>query len=181
MMATSLGVALLAYQLGGAPPLARPVRSTPVRLGFEVEDINEQAVGEMGVFGWPGLEKQTSEFSQSAASDELLMVYIKEGGATLSDEEETKTVSAGQMVMVSDGSVKWSGVTEGGLTLISTTTPLADVDESGAKSAAAVSPEDDPVKDLTLKDAGLLLGAGIAAGLLAAFGANTFFAPVPPG
>ena len=178
-MATSLAVALLAYQLGGAP-LARPGRSTPPRLGFEVEDVSEQAVGEMGVFGWPGLEKRTSEFSQSAASDELLMVYIKEGSATLSDEEETKAVSAGQMVMVSDGAVKWSGVTEGGVTLISTTTPLADVDESGTTSAggvAAIGADDDPVKDLTLKDAALLLGAGLVAGGLAAFGANTFFSP----
>ena len=37
-------------------------------------------------------------------------------------------------------------------------------------STAPVTAEDDPVQDLTLKDAALLLGAGLAAGALASFG-----------
>ena len=36
---------------------------------FQVEDIDDDAVAELGVFSWPGLEKRTSEFTQSATAE----------------------------------------------------------------------------------------------------------------
>ena len=70
----------------------------------QVEDVDERAVGEMGVFSWPGLEKRQEDFSKAASSDEMMMVYVKEGMATLSDADETKTVKSGQMVELSERS-----------------------------------------------------------------------------
>ena len=52
----------------------------------------------MGVFSWPGLEKRKEDFKQSASSEEMTMVYVKEGTATISDAEESKAVKSGQMV-----------------------------------------------------------------------------------
>ena len=100
------------------------------------------------------------------------MVYVKEGSAKLSDAAESSSVSAGQMVMISDGEVSWSEIGEGGLTLISTSAELSDVVDESAGSRVAAA--DEPVKDLTLKEAGVLLAGGLLCGALAAFGANTF-------
>jgi len=154
---------------------ARSCSRAVLRCGFEVETVDEKGVGEMGVMGWPGLEKRTNEFSKSATADELLMVYVKEGSARLTEGEESSEVMAGQMVMISDGEVKWSDVTE--LTLISTTAPLADVTDDDDEPSAAVvtiTADDDPVKDLTFKEAGLLLGGGIVAGGLLSVGVKLF-------
>ena len=161
------------------PQLPPPSSRVRLQMGFEIEDVTEKAVGEMGVFGWPGLAKQSSDFSQSVAADELMMVYVKEGKGIISDGEESQPVVAGQMVMISDGSVQWSGI-EPELVLISTTTALADVDEFSNNKLVApkkVPIEDDPVDDLNLKDAALLLGAGLAAGAIASFGFKTFNTP----
>ena len=133
-------------------------------MGFEIEDVEQKALEEMGVFGWPGLEKRAEDFSQSAADDELLMVYVKDGSATLTDSEESLPVKAGQMVMVSAGDVRWSGIASGGVTLLSTSTSLVDVDEfsvdqgsmvDASKVVDAIKAEDEEVKDLDLKEAGL--------------------------
>ena len=83
------------------------------------------------------------------------------------------------MVMVSDGEVKWSDLSEGGLTLIQSTAELKDVedDEDEVEEKTDVAPktaEDDPVEDLSIKDAAILLAAGLGAGAVAAFGFNTF-------
>lgn len=176
------GAAAAAYRLMGGRPAAPTMgRAGAVRLGFEVEDVEEKAVGEMGVMSWPGLEKRTSDFSQSAAADQLLMVYVKEGAATLADDEETKPVSAGQMVMVTGGEVRWSEVSEGGVTLLSTTTPLSDVEEF-TEDALELNPikaaaEEEEDKDLSLQEAAILLGAGLAAGYLFSFGYKIFGVP----
>jgi len=164
----------LALRMCTTSLLPHRARAPPPRLGFEVEDVSEKAVGEMGVMGWPGLEKRQEDFSQRANPDELLMVYVKAGGATLSDGEERATVSAGQMVMVSNGEVQWTDLEDGGLTLISTTTTLSDVVESEDAATETTLEKDDPVQDMTPKDAALLLAAGLAAGSLASFGFNTF-------
>lgn len=140
----------------------------------------------MGVFTWPGLEKRAEDFTQTAAADELVMCYVKEGSATLTDAEESQAVSAGQMVMVSDGDVRWSAI-EGSVTLISMTTPVSLADDvatvnrfaggfpglgGGAKPEGEAEPE--PVKDLDLNEAGVLLAAGLAAGAIGAFGLKVF-------
>ena len=101
-MLASATVRVLLLLLGHASALTLPgpstirpksLRCSGAHLGFDVEDVEEKAVGEMGVMGWPGLEKRTSDFSQSATADELLMVYVKEGTATLADDDETRQVS----------------------------------------------------------------------------------------
>ena len=58
------------------------------------------------------------------------MVYVKDGSGSIIDatSDETTQVCAGQMVMISDGQVGWSGISEGGVTLLTTVTPLDDVD-----------------------------------------------------
>ena len=173
---TTLVVAARSFGLGVAHRTVH--RHGAPRMGFEVyEDLTPKAVEEMGVFGWPDLAKKAADFSQKAEADELLMVYVKDGSAKVSDGEDEKTVTAGQMVIVNDGSVQWSNI-EKELILISTTTPAADVDEFSDDTLVAapkrVSPEDDPVEDLTLKEAALLLGGGLVAGLIASFGFQTF-------
>ena len=55
-------------------------RTRIATMGFEVEDIDDQAVAELGVFSWPGLEKRTST-TQSAGAEELLMVFVQSGTA----------------------------------------------------------------------------------------------------
>lgn len=126
------GLALLvgaASALSMQPPMAavRPLLSTrraaTVRCGFEVEDMEKKALDELGVMNWPNLEKRTADFSKSAAGDELLMLYVKDGSATLTEGDETATASAGQIVMVSSGEVRWSGLGEG-VTLLSVVTAL---------------------------------------------------------
>ena len=129
------GLACFAMLLGYASAFgvtSRPVRpllssacgrpGIAIRCGFEVESLDEKALGELGVMNWPNLEKRTNEFSKSATADELLMVYVKAGSATLTDSAESATVSEGQIVMVSDGEVRWSEVAEGGVTLLSVVT-----------------------------------------------------------
>lgn len=171
--ALSFGVGLSTRHTG-SPSLSR---ARAVRLGFEVEDVDDDAVAELGVFSWPGLEKRTSEFTQSATAEELLMVFVQSGSATLTDAEETVDVKEGQMVMVSDGEVKWSGLPEGGLTLISSTAEMKDAqyDEDEAEELeAAIKAADEPVEDLSIKEAAILLGAGLLAGGLASFGLKIF-------
>lgn len=169
-------------------------------MGFEVETIDQKAIDELGVFSWPGLEKQAETFTKNAGADELLMVYVKEGSANIADlttgtvtggnfaeGTETGSVKAGQMVMISDGEVQWTDLSEGGLTLIFSTTELKNIEEDeeisrggfslfgglgggGGDSAPKVAAEEEEIKDITLEEAGFLLGAGLVAGGLFAFG-----------
>ena len=66
----------------------------------------------------------------------------------------------------------------GGLTLIQSTAELKDVeddeDEVEKTDVAPKTAEDDPVEDLSIKDAAILLAAGLGAGAVIAFGFNTF-------
>jgi hypothetical protein len=176
--------------IGALRPVRRSIRSIrtsgPVRCGFEVEEVDQKTVDEMGVFSWPGLEKRQEAFTQTASAEELLMCYVKEGSAVLTDAAETSPVAAGQLVMVNDGDVRWSDIGEGGLTLLSITTEYGDVVEddvallddplglSTARGASNQVAEDDVVEDLSLKEAGVLLAAGLVAGGLLSFGLKTF-------
>ena len=90
-----------------APPTPRLVRATAPRCGFEVETLTSNDVLEMNIMNWPGLEKRTSEFSQSATDDEIKMVYVKDGEAVVSDAEETQSVSAGNLIMIQGGQTTW--------------------------------------------------------------------------
>ena len=173
--------ALCAYHLP-LRPLQVGSRATAARLGFEIESLDQKAVEEMEIFGWPGLEKKLEDFTMSAAAQEIKMVYVKEGSATLTDAEETAKIEAGQMVMVSDGDVRWTGVEP--LTLLSQTVEVKDVEEFSTddlrlNAPPTIKPEDEPVKDLTLKEAGLLLVGGLLAGKLASFGFAELTAPLP--
>ena len=94
-------------------------------------------------------------------------------------------------MMISDGEVRWSPTSEGGVTLLSTTTTNRVVDEARlevenaglwakiSNSLGAGAPDDDAVEpddvsDLSLNEAVVLLGAGLAAGTLASFGVKLF-------
>lgn len=172
----ALGLAVVpAPRLAAGRPLRPSVRRASVRCGFDVEDVSEKAVEELGVFNWPGLEKRLMPFTQSAAADEIMMVYVKEGSGTVAMEgEEDAPVTSGQMLMISDGEAAWSAISEGGLTLLSMTAPLADVaDDEPAFDPLNVAPapaEPEPIQDLTPAEAVKILGFGLAAGAVAAIG-----------
>jgi hypothetical protein len=149
-------------------------------MGFEVDDVDERAVGEMGVFSWPGLQKETADFELRAAADQLLYAYVKDGEATVADEEDKRRVTAGQLVLVDAEGSRWSALGDDGVTLISTSAPLAGVDEAadaapadplnlGAFMPPALSTEE-PLQPLTLGESARLLAAGLVAGGLLVFG-----------
>ena len=86
---------------------------------------------ELAVFNWPGLDQKAELFTQTALAGELLMVYVKNGAAQLSAaDEDDRAVSEGELVMISDGEVRWSPTSDGGVTLLSTTTTNRVVDEA---------------------------------------------------
>mmetsp|Transcript_39604 Transcript_39604/g.96144 ORF Transcript_39604/g.96144 Transcript_39604/m.96144 type:complete len:175 (-) Transcript_39604:152-676(-) len=143
------------------PPLRRARAAVP-RCGFEVERLSQDDVLEMNVMNWPGLERRTSAFSQSAGEDEVKMVYVKEGEAVVSDADERQTVGPGNLVMIQGGETKWE-VAEGSLTLISLT---AAADEVTGEKASPVS--EPPPDDLSLKEVALLLGRGLIFGAILA-------------
>ena len=178
------GIVLLTL-CGGVAAFNLPLRTVTraasvtlpsVQMGFEVESVTEQAVGEMGVAAWPGLEKRAAPFSQSAGSDEMMMIYVREGSATVKDADAESTVNAGQMVMLSDGNLEWSAIGEGGVTLLTTTAPLTDVVNDGMelKVLPNTQVEEEEVKDISIKEAGILFVAGVAAAQLGAFGFSLF-------
>ena len=152
-----------------SPQLVRTLpaaaRASTPRAGFEVETLDDEAVKDMNIFNWPGLEKRTNDFEQDAAADEMKMVYIKDGSATISDGEETQEANAGQIVMISDGTTRWSLKGDESVTLISMTTALDDVTGDGAGSAPAA----DDLEPLTPKDYAFVLGAGLLVGGIFAF------------
>ena len=79
--------------------------------------------------------------------------------------------------MLSDGLMQWSGISEGGVVLLSTTTSVEDVEEgSSSESVSAVQvPAED--QDLTLVESFGLLAAGLLAGGLFATGLKLFLTP----
>ena len=118
------------------------------------------------------------------------MVYVKAGNGVVTDaaNDETADVSAGSMVMISDGDVQWSSISEDGLTLLSMVTPLDEVTpakEDNFKlqrvptAEGADKAEDD---DLSIGElAGLLVG-GVLSGLALQLGVQLLQTPdvVPP-
>ena len=133
-----------------------------VRCGFEVESVSEKELEGLDVFNWPGIEKRTEEFSQTAAPDMLKMIYVKEGSGVLTEGAETAAVSAGQMVMISDGTVKWTSLADGGVILLSIETPVDDDDDDVSGPAGA------EVEPFTLEEGVRLLGAGLLSGAIIA-------------
>ena len=174
----------------GLPPLVH--RRAQIVAAFDVERLDGKAVEELAVFNWPGLDQKAEPFTQTALAGELLMVYVKNGAAQLSAaDEDDRAVSEGELVMISDGEVRWSPTSDGGVTLLSTTTTNRVVDEARlevenaglwakiSNSLGAGAPDDDAVEpddvsDLSLNEAVVLLGAGLAAGTLASFGLKLF-------
>ncbi|KAL3927912.1 MAG: hypothetical protein SGPRY_002613 [Prymnesium sp.] len=144
-------------------PLRRAARCEGVVCGFEVESLSDNDVLEMNVMNWPGLEKRTSSFSQSAGEDEVKMVYVKEGKAVVSDAEETKSVGPGNLIMIQGGETTWD-VSDGALTLISLVTATDEVTGEGVEATVEAPPE-----DLSLKEGALLLGGGLLFGGFLAF------------
>ena len=162
-----------------------------MRAAFDVERLDGKAVEELAVFNWPGLDQKAEPFTQTALAGELLMVYVKNGAAQLSAaDEDDRAVSEGELVMISDGEVRWSPTSDGGVTLLSTTTTNRVVDEARLEVENAglwakisnslgagvrtTTVEPDDVSDLSLNEAVVLLGAGLAAGTLASFGLKLF-------
>lgn len=167
--------AATALQLGHYAVLrpVRPSRAGLPTLGFEVDTLKADDVEQMGILNWPSLEKRTEEFEQSASEEEVMMVYCREGSAKLSmDGEADQTVTAGQLVMLNDGAVRWSELAEGGVTLLSTRTT---VDDDGVEdTAASAAPESE---DLSVKEAFVLLAGGLLFGVLLSTGVKLLNAP----
>jgi len=157
--------------------------------------MEKKALDELGVMNWPNLEKRTADFSKSAAGDELLMLYVKDGSATLTEGDETATASAGQIVMVSSGEVRWSGLGEG-VTLLSVVTALepdgeviddglddeanalkANIAKSLTGSTRGLSSSGVADEDVSPVEYAGLLAAGLLAGGLLSFGLKTFQTP----
>ena len=89
--------AAVALQLGhnAAPrPLIRPSRSPLITCGFEIDTLKYDDIEKMGIMNWPSLEKRTEEFEQTASDDEVMMIFCREGSATLSMDGEPDQASA---------------------------------------------------------------------------------------
>ena len=158
------------------PPL-RPggaARCAPSRCGFSVQTLEQKQVDELDVFNWPGLEKRTADFERRAGADELSMVYVKEGAALVSDADgDEAAVAAGTLVTISDGAVAWSGISEGGLVLlVSPTMSSSDGEAGGGGAVAAAEADAHASLGEQLKEAGVMLGAGLLFGGLLAVVAN---------
>ena len=63
-------------ETGLPAPRRQRRRHGAVRCGFEVETLEKTALDELGVMNWPNVAKRAEEFTNSAESDELLMVYV---------------------------------------------------------------------------------------------------------
>ena len=178
LLAISLVVAAEGFQIGhGMRSRAPALRVTaPVRCGFEVETVNEKTQEDLQVMNWPGLEKRTAPFEQSAATGELKMVFIKEGSATVAAEGETPVqVSKGQMVMISDGTTAWSDVSESGLILLSSVVDNAEEEVEYKVAPSADTPaKTEPEGDMSIKEGAIVLGAGLLSGGLISFGLKLF-------
>lgn len=163
-----------------ARPLLRRC-ATPL-LGLEVDDVDAKAVEELGVMNWPGLEKRAEDFCKVASGDELVMVYVKQGSAVVTDPstDESKEVRTGQMVMISDGEARWTSISDGGLTLLSAVTALESLEEDESSKELGLlglPTEGDSDEDLSLPELAGLLAAGLLAGGLLSFGLKTFNTP----
>jgi hypothetical protein len=169
----------------------RIVRHADARCGFEIDNVDQKAIEELGVFNWPGLERRVQDFDDRAVDGKLKMVYVKQGSATLADSADKATVSAGQMVLIDDQSeVSWTGISEGGLVLLSCETVLDD-DASGSTSKPSAQPAGQkdlagkPLGDAMQEEMGELslgglviqLGLGLLSGSILAVGLKLFLTP----
>jgi hypothetical protein len=79
---------------------------------------------------------------------------------------------------VNDGAVRWTDISEGGVTLLSTVTPILDADKAAEVAAKG---EESPPEDLSLKEAAILLGVGLLfGGLLSVRLPRDLPSPPPP-
>jgi hypothetical protein len=146
----------------GRPAAAARSALCGVRCGFAVETVDDKARDEMGIMGWPGVEKRSSDFEQAAAADELLYVYVKDGSGRVSDGEDTADVVAGQLVLLQDGQLRWTDVED--VTLLSLTMP-ADTQPSDELVAPEAAAEEED-KDLSPLELAGVLAAGLLSGFL---------------
>ena len=93
-------------------------RAPAPRLDFDVQPLTDKEVDELDILNWPGLEKRTQDFFQEVPDETLKMVYVKEGAAVVGDEDESKEVEAGQLVSLSNGTLQWTRIAEGGVVLL---------------------------------------------------------------
>lgn len=171
--------------------MPRAARHADACCGFEVDSVDQKAIDELDVFNWPGLEKRVQDFDDRAVNGKLKMVYVKQGSATLQDDADKATVSAGQMVLIDDQSdVSWTGISEGGLVLLSCETVLDD-DAGGSTSSPAGraagqkdlagKPLGDAMQEemgeLSLGGLAIQLGLGLLSGSILAVGLKLFLTP----
>ena len=79
---------------------------------------------------------------------------------------------------MNDGAVRWTDISEGGVTLLSTVTPILDADKAAEVAAKG---EESPPEDLSLKEAAILLGVGLLfGGLLSVRLPRDLPSPPPP-
>jgi hypothetical protein len=170
-------------------------------MGFDIMNVSEDAKVGLGILNFPGIEKRTSEFTKNASAEEMLMVFVQSGTAKLTEgmtidgevkwSEDSAIVKEGQMVTI-DGEVKWSELSEGGLTLLSSTfktdvldddasvqkgmfsslNPFSSLQESFSSAQASIQdPETilDKDGDLTIMEVVGLLARGIGLGTILVF------------
>jgi len=120
----ALGSSLCVGQHPLRPTLLRPRVRSPSCV-VDVEDMlfrdpektipDPEKAERFDVFTWP-LEEFTEDFSASIGRVEMLRWYIKTGSATvkgdLPDDKTTQRVSAGDLVMLHDGKVEWSELSD---------------------------------------------------------------------
>ena len=138
------------------------------RLDFQVENMDQKLVEELDVLNWPTLEKRSLDFWQEVNQTKLKMVYLKQGSALIGDGEQVEKVKAGQLVSISNGTVQWTQLSEGGVVILSIETSLDDEDDDITDNPQQrQEPE-------SLKDVLVLLGVGILSGTVLAQGVKLF-------
>ena len=144
----------------GAPaaPCRPALRRAVVRCGFSIEEPLE----EMEPLSWPNVQKRQSDFDMTAGPDEIKLMYVQGGSATITDADgKSETASPGQMVMVYDGSVRWTVASDSGpLTLLSSEGIEYSDEEAEQAQAESDALQKPPDADLSLTE-----GAGLLAGL----------------
>ncbi len=154
-----LGVDAAASWSGAPAAPRRPaLRRAVVRCGFSIEEPLE----EMNPLSWPNVQKRQSDFDMTAGPDEIKLIYVQGGSATITDADgKSEAASPGQMVMVYDGSVRWTVTPDSGpLTLLSSEGIEYSDEEAEQAQAESDALQKPPDADLSLTE-----GAGLLAGL----------------
>ena len=115
----------------------------------------------MNPLSWPNVQKRQSDFDMTAGPDEIKLIYVQGGSATITDADgKSETASPGQMVMVYDGSVRWTVTPDSGpLTLLSSEGIEYSDEEAEQAQAESDALQKPPDADLSLPErAGLLAG-----------------------